>query len=435
MRNKEVEKRLNLVISNSVPDVLDNILEKCEKKRGFNLNMAKSKTKEENNNWFPKYALAGGLAVLVFGISLGINQYNSLYKANSIIEFDVNPSIELKVNKKEDVIKAVALNDDAEIILKNMDLSNVDLDVAVNAIVGSMLKHGYISVDENSILVSVKNDEQKERERLQKEISKEISDLLKASSINGSIITQEFEDDKTLSKLSNNHNISVGKAKLINSVLESKITNAEGNLYTFESLATLSINELNVLLNSKETKVEKITYTGTASESGYIGKEKAKSIALTNAGTKESKVKKLEIEFDADSGRLTYEVDFQVAEKEYEYDIDAKTGEIIHKETDVDDDYKESIINSTSDKTSNSNSSSSTNKTSTNYITKSKAKSIAFNNAGVSSSSVRNLEVEFDKDDGVASYEIEFKVGNKEYSYDINAKTGKIIDKEVEIDD
>lgn len=41
MRKKEIEKKLNLAISNSVPEVLDNILAKCEKKKGFKNELVK----------------------------------------------------------------------------------------------------------------------------------------------------------------------------------------------------------------------------------------------------------------------------------------------------------------------------------------------------------------------------------------------------------
>lgn len=424
MKKREIEDRLNKCISDSVPDVLDSILEKCEEKKGFNLNMNKEKKKEYKVGFFPKYAIVFGLLIIVLGIGFGINNNSNM----SIIEFDVNPSIEIKVNKKEEIVKAYALNEDGKKVLKDMDLEGVDLNVAVNAIVGSMLKNGYLSVDNNSILVSVQNSNKKESERLQKKLRDEINSLLIASSIEGSILTQEYTDTDSLTKLSNDNKISVGKAKLISNVIESKIVNSKGELYTFESLANLSINELNVLLNEKNAKVEQVNSIGTASQSSYIGKDKASDIAIKDAKVSASKVRDLEIEFDTDSGKLTYEVEFKVENKEYEYYIDAKTGKVLHKETDIDEDYKSSSA-------TNKNNSTSTNKTNTTYIGKEKAKSIAFKNAGVSLNKVRELEVEFDKDDGTAIYEVDFKVGNKEYSYDINAKTGKVIDKEVEIDD
>ena len=49
---------------------------------------------------------------------------------------DVNPSIELKTSRSEKILSATALNGDAEKVLGDMNLKNVDLDVAMNAIIG-----------------------------------------------------------------------------------------------------------------------------------------------------------------------------------------------------------------------------------------------------------------------------------------------------------
>lgn len=62
-----------------------------------------------------------------------------------------------------------------------------------------------------------------------------------------------------------------------------------------------------------------------------------------------------------------------------------------------------------------------------------KAKSIAINNAGVKSSSVKAYEVELEKEKGIYVYEIEFESGIYEYEYKINAETGKILFKEKEL--
>lgn len=61
-------------------------------------------------------------------------------------------------------------------------------------------------------------------------------------------------------------------------------------------------------------------------------------------------------------------------------------------------------------------------------ITKSKAKSIALNHAGVSAANADFIRVELDYDDGIKVYEIEFDAGDFEYEYEINAKSGKIRD-------
>ncbi len=68
-----------------------------------------------------------------------------------------------------------------------------------------------------------------------------------------------------------------------------------------------------------------------------ISEEKAKSIALDHAGFKESDVQFLRVEYDFDDGVEKYEVDFKQGKYEYDYDINAKTGEILSYDKDIDD--------------------------------------------------------------------------------------------------
>lgn len=66
-------------------------------------------------------------------------------------------------------------------------------------------------------------------------------------------------------------------------------------------------------------------------------------------------------------------------------------------------------------------------------ISESKAKQIALNHAGLTSSQVTYIKCKLDRDDGQQVYEIEFYTGsNKEYDYEINASTGTIISYKVE---
>lgn len=73
----------------------------------------------------------------------------------------------------------------------------------------------------------------------------------------------------------------------------------------------------------------------------YIGKVKAKEIALANAGVKESDVKKLKVEFDYDDGIAKYEVDFHYDKNDYEYEIDALNGNLLKVEKDRDIEFSD----------------------------------------------------------------------------------------------
>lgn len=63
-----------------------------------------------------------------------------------------------------------------------------------------------------------------------------------------------------------------------------------------------------------------------------------------------------------------------------------------------------------------------------------KAKSIALNHAGVTSSTAKFVKVERDRDDGRLLYEVEFYAGNKEYDYEILASDGTILSYDADIE-
>ena len=158
--------------------------------------------------------------------------------------------------------------------------------------------------------------------------------------------------------------------------------------------------------------------------SNLISLETAKNKALSNAGVSASKCTFTKAKLEIDDGIKVYDIEFNTSDKEYEYEIDAKTGEILSKDIDN--------INEKS--TTNNQTASSTNKDSTSsYIGIDKAKSIALNHAGVSD--VTFEKAKLDRDDGKTIYEIEFYKDGMEYSYEIDALTGQILDHEKEYDD
>ena len=69
------------------------------------------------------------------------------------------------------------------------------------------------------------------------------------------------------------------------------------------------------------------------------------------------------------------------------------------------------------------------------HIGEAAAKSAALTHAGVSESDASRIQVELDRDDGRTLYEVEFHVGRTEYSYEIDASSGAIVKAEQELDD
>lgn len=72
------------------------------------------------------------------------------------------------------------------------------------------------------------------------------------------------------------------------------------------------------------------------SQSEYIGVAAAKNAALAHAGLRSDEVKGLKAEPDVENGKTVYEVEFECKGYEYEYVVDAKTGEILDVEKERD---------------------------------------------------------------------------------------------------
>ncbi|MCC8129256.1 MAG: PepSY domain-containing protein, partial [Clostridiales bacterium] len=170
---------------------------------------------------------------------------------------------------------------------------------------------------------------------------------------------------------------------------------------------------------AEEVSVSQTTTVTTAdSTSDLIGETAAKEISLADAGLEEDWVSDIWVKLDTDddTGVQEYEVEFRESGTEYDYEIDATTGDIISKSTEPVDDDTANIDT-------------------TGLIGEDAAKEAALTDAGFAESEVTGLRVQLDTDDGVTIYEVEFCQGGNEYDYDVNATTGAIITKSVEPDD
>lgn len=187
--------------------------------------------------------------------------YMIVLQSQATVYLDVNPSIQFELNSREEVISAEAANQDGEIILEDMDLKHTDLDVAVNAIFGSMVKHGYLSQAENMVLLSVDSSNPNKSEKLRTEISKEISSCLDSMVGSASVFDQDVYVDDELKAMAEQYEITPGKAELIR-----KLTSENPKL-NYAQLASLPIKDLVERLNQEGIDLrEYANYTGN----GYI---------------------------------------------------------------------------------------------------------------------------------------------------------------------
>ena len=114
----------------------------------------------------------------------------------------------------------------------------------------------------------------------------------------------------------------------------------EIDLRTEDIKETTTVTDADVIFDSKDNskdKPEKVKPEKTVDESLLIGEDKAKEIALKKAELKEAETSRIKVKLDFDNGLWEYEVEIKAGRTEYDADINAKTGEIIKWEVDLDD--------------------------------------------------------------------------------------------------
>ena len=403
MTNEKMEQRLASAVEKTAPNDVNGVLSRCDERKGTVIPMTTKKTTKKR--WTTLAAACLALVLLGGG---GIF-YQQAHAVASVVSLDVNPSIELKVSRSEKVLVCTPLNEDAKAILADMgdgaDLKGAKLDVAVNAIVGSLVRNGYLNSISSAIMISVEDNDTARAEKLQRELTSTVDGVLQTSEAKASVLTQTLTQDAGLEQQARENSISTGKAALVNRVL------ALNPALKFDALAKLSVEELKDLAEAGAPAM-------------LIGTDKAMDIAAAafgKASTAKMAYSAVDPELDESPAHYEVEIKSQTGE-EFEYKIDAYTGAILESKREAADGTEVPVVQPSKPAASGD-------------IGYAKAKSVALNHAGVSEGKAYDMDIELDDEDGTLVYEVEFKSGNMEYSYEINAATGAILKHEAELDD
>ncbi len=475
MTDRELERKLEQALDHAGPDDVESILSRCRAGKGTVVEMEDmitdgtvknnagesgngngnggnnssgsngsgnndSKNNGRKRRTWSLAAAAAVLALILAGSGGGIF-YWQMRAVASIISLDVNPSIELRLNRNGTVLSCKAMNRDAAAVLYEMgggaDLEGIKLDVAVNAIVGALLRHGYLDSISSAILISVEDSDQGRAARIQEELVTVVDTALQMSSSQSAVYSQKLTVDAGMEIQAQNNNISSGKAYMVNQVI------ALNSSLEFEALAALSVEELRDLI--------KIGAPGMP-----IGTGAAAIIAEEYAGTNvmDSNVVR-DVDPELDDPVPHYEVELNLLSgEEFEYRIDAFTGAVLSGQQDILNALQEpgngvGTGSQAQEPGNGGNTGSQVQEPGNGVGTGSQvqepgnggdigadgAKAAALTHAGLSESQVSHLEVERDWDDGRLEYEVEFKCGGYEYEYTISGTSGAVLDHEMEWDD
>ena len=499
MQEEHMEKELQEAVQNLIPkDLFTRVSAELDKREeGAKMenvarieNLTVRSGAKKKTGFKTVFQLVAACVALVFVLS-GVFYYRTNLMVDSLVDLDVNPGIELLTNQKNRVLKGYATNSDGEKVLSGMDLKNVDLQVALNAIVGSMVQQGYMNKDTKGILVTVQNKDAEKAENLRRIVVAEMENALSTENLQASVLHQVISTQNTnATTFAKENHISLGKAVFVLNlakkdsslsakelakmrisdiaklVAEKKIDirdiieyDSDDSLWENIADAIEDINEgdddyivvetekNSIAVQPTETAAVQIQGQTSAQNSATpkngITVADAKKIALNNAGVAESSARFIKAEADHGDGFLHYDIEFLVGRTKYEYEIAAADGRIIKVEKELEDDYIEVeqerntiVVQPTETAAVQAQTQAQTQPQTQapQKISADRAKSIAFGHAGVSAGQVRELSVEYDDDHG-GVYEIDFKVGDVEYDDEIAASNGAVRKADAERDD
>lgn len=151
----------------------------------------------------------------------------------STIFIDINPSINLKINKKEIVKEVIPLNEDGIIFTRDLELIDVHLDDAIDILVLEAVNNGYFTDDFANISVSTFNKSDEKASKINQKIQNRLKQNVSNININN------FEEE------AKEYDISPGKMAAINKAME-----ADSDL-TFEEALKMSEDKLLKKINDK----------------------------------------------------------------------------------------------------------------------------------------------------------------------------------------
>ncbi len=244
--DEQIADRLHRAASQITPDQGDQIWDKpVVRATGSEWYLDNTTSKRSGASRMLKTLSALAACFFIFVVSVVVLNF----RTNASIYLDVNPSVELRINYFDRVISANASNRDGAVILENMNLKNTDLDVALNAILGSMVKHGYLSEASGTILISVECASQDRADKLQLQVSNHVEEDMQTLINSGTVLSQQVESNDTLDDLAKKFDITHGKAALLQELV------AKHPELKYEDLAKLSMSDLVEFLEEEKIDI------------------------------------------------------------------------------------------------------------------------------------------------------------------------------------
>ena len=298
-------------------------------------------------------------------VLLGFGYFSTLKQAPideigsaGVITLSINPKINIHYDDEGKVVDLSAGNEDGEKVIANMqDYIGKDAKEVIGDLVKEIHAEGYFVEDVDGytkdIIIQIKDGSLMPSDNYLIELEEEVRETVAEMNILSNTTTIVEEDYIESSEIPTEYGKVISKEKAKEIALKRidlaaeqvdfvKVElDQENNVYKYE--VEIYVKDIKYEVDIDVTSgsvldidVEHVDLNDIDDDffetSEHIGKENAKKIALAKMGLSETEVSKLESEFELDKNIAKYEVSFIKDGIEYEYDINALTGEIVDED-------------------------------------------------------------------------------------------------------
>ena len=194
---KKIERKIK---NNLINEFKDSDINDSLKKRVFN-NLGLNYQEKKPFFTFKKLTIISSFACLLLVAIIGSllifnKEPNQKISYKSIVQMDLNPSIEFIVENDE--VKSIrGLNDEGKMLVLNEEFENINLNDAINKIINLEKSTGYLS-DESQISITVSSNEEETNNYVKDKITNIISNIKSEDNLS---FIYNFNDSKTLDEL------------------------------------------------------------------------------------------------------------------------------------------------------------------------------------------------------------------------------------------
>lgn len=241
MNRREIKQRINRAVRQITPNVYDDVATVPVRKMAAHDHITRQELPGERSRSVRMFGFAPAFASLAV-LFIAIFAWWQFLRIDSVVAVDVNPSIELKLNRLSHVVAVQAYNPEAQSLVEAVPWRFSPVEDVIQRLLGAMKQQGYLQSENSFLMLSYQQDNQSRAEALSRRLNKAV---LRLKLQNPEMVYVQRVEIKEIAGLADDYDVSRGVMQLI---LKAQIMNPQ---YSVELLSELDLQTLYWLSENK----------------------------------------------------------------------------------------------------------------------------------------------------------------------------------------